>query len=55
MMATDGPQPMRQILVDEPGGPERLRVADVPTPTPGQGQIRIAIHVAGVKDRKSVV
>lgn len=48
MMATDGPQPMRQILVDEPGGPERLRVADVPTPTPGQGQIRIAIHVAGV-------
>lgn len=39
---------VQQILVYEPGGPEQLRLADVPTPEPGPGQVRIAIAASGV-------
>ncbi len=39
---------VKQILVAEPGGPERMAVSEVPTPTPGPGQALVAIHVAGV-------
>ncbi len=38
---------MKAIVVDEFGGPERLRLADVPDPVPGPGQVRIAVHAAG--------
>lgn len=30
------------------GGPEVLRVVEVPTPEPGPGEVRIAVHAAGV-------
>ncbi len=39
---------MKQITVQDPGGPEQMTLGDVPTPTPGPGQVLIAIHASGV-------
>jgi NADPH:quinone reductase-like Zn-dependent oxidoreductase len=39
---------MKAVTFSEYGGPEVLRVADVEDPTPGPGQIRIAVRAAGV-------
>jgi NADPH2:quinone reductase len=39
---------MRAIVVDEFGGPERMRLALVADPVPGRGQVRVAVHAAGV-------
>ena len=39
---------MKAIVVREFGGPEQLRTAEVPDPVPGPGQVRVAVHAAGV-------
>lgn len=39
---------MRAIRIEEFGGPEVLQVADVPEPTPGDGQLLIDVDHAGV-------
>ncbi|MGI9608636.1 MAG: quinone oxidoreductase family protein [Acidimicrobiales bacterium] len=39
---------MRAILVTEPGGPDVLTVADVPTPEPEPGEVIIHVEAAGV-------
>jgi NADPH:quinone reductase len=39
---------LRAIVVSEFGGPERLRLEDVADPVPGAGQVRVAVHAAGV-------
>ena len=39
---------MRAILVREFGGPDVLRLANVADPTPGEGQVRVRVHAAGV-------
>ncbi len=39
---------MRAVVVSEFGGPEQLRLSEVPDPVPGPGQVRIAVHAAGV-------
>lgn len=39
---------MRAVIVEEPGGPESLVVADVPTPEPGPGEVVVEIAAAGV-------
>ncbi|MDF4251739.1 quinone oxidoreductase [Streptomyces sp. WMMB303] len=39
---------MRAVLVREHGGPRVLRVADVPDPLPGPGELLIAVEAAGV-------
>lgn len=39
---------MKAILVHEPGGPEVLRLAEIEAPTPGPGEVLIAVEVAGV-------
>lgn len=39
---------MRAVIVTEFGGPEQLRLAEVPDPVPGPGQVRIAVRAAGV-------
>ena len=39
---------MKAILVHEFGGPEVLKLAEVPTPGPGAGQVLVRIHAAGV-------
>jgi NADPH2:quinone reductase len=39
---------MKAILVREFGGPEVLKLEDVPKPTPGTGEMLVRIHAAGV-------
>jgi NADPH2:quinone reductase len=39
---------MKAILVHEFGGPEVLKLQEVPTPRPGAGQLLVRIHAAGV-------
>ncbi len=39
---------MRVVGVDEFGGPEALKIFDVPSPAPGPGQVRIRVHAATV-------
>jgi NADPH2:quinone reductase len=39
---------MKAILVHEFGGPEVLRLEDVPTPQPGSGQVLVRMHAIGV-------
>ncbi|MFI5142597.1 MAG: NADPH:quinone reductase [Thermoanaerobaculales bacterium] len=39
---------MKAILVHEFGGPEVLKIADVPIPKPGAGQVLVRIRAAGV-------
>ncbi len=39
---------MRAVEISEPGGPEVLKPAERPRPTPGPGQVVIKVHWAGV-------
>ena len=39
---------MKAILVHEFGGPEQLKVEEVPTPKPAAGQVLVRVHAAGV-------
>ena len=39
---------MRAVLVSEFGGPEQLRPGQVADPVAGPGQVRVAVHTAGV-------
>lgn len=39
---------MRAIVLDRHGGPEVLRVRDVPDPVPGAGQVRVRVDAIGV-------
>jgi len=39
---------MKAILVGEFGGPEVLKLKQVPTPQPAAGQVLVRIHAAGV-------
>src|SRR5713101_8823490 len=39
---------MKAILVHEFGGPEVLKLVEVPTPRPAAGQVLVRIHAAGV-------
>ncbi|MCI0689095.1 MAG: NADP-dependent oxidoreductase, partial [Sporichthyaceae bacterium] len=38
---------MKAVVVHEFGGPERLVLEEVPDPTPGPGQVRVAVYAAG--------
>lgn len=40
---------MKAVTVPEYGGPEVLRVAEVPTPHPGPGEVRVQVYAAGVQ------
>lgn len=42
------PATMRAVRVHEPGGPEALRVDEVPVPTPGPHQALVRLEAAGV-------
>lgn len=46
---------MKSILVREFGGPEVLRLEEVPTPKPGKGQVLVAIKAAGVNPVEAYV
>ncbi|MGI9596647.1 MAG: quinone oxidoreductase family protein, partial [Acidimicrobiales bacterium] len=39
---------MRAVQIVETGGPEVMKLADVPIPEPGPGQVRIAVEAAGL-------
>jgi len=39
---------VKAIVVERTGGPEVLRLAEVPDPQPGPGQVRVRIEAAGV-------
>jgi NADPH:quinone reductase len=39
---------MQRIVVDEPGGAERMRLVDAPTPSPGAGEALVKIAFSGV-------
>jgi NADPH2:quinone reductase len=39
---------MRAVVVDRPGPAETLHVREYPEPTPGAGEVSIAVHYAGV-------
>ncbi|MFB6105708.1 MAG: NADPH:quinone reductase [Halobacteriaceae archaeon] len=39
---------MRAVRYHETGGPDVLQVDDVETPDPGPGEVRVAVHAAGV-------
>jgi putative PIG3 family NAD(P)H quinone oxidoreductase len=39
---------MRAVVVDEPGGPDVLKVREVPDPVPGPGEVLVAVTTAGV-------
>jgi NADPH:quinone reductase-like Zn-dependent oxidoreductase len=39
---------MRQAVITRRGGPDVLQIRDAPDPTPGPGDVRIAVHAAGV-------
>src|SRR5689334_9556869 len=39
---------MKAVFVEQPGGPENLKYADLPTPAPGPGQALVKIATAGV-------
>jgi NADPH:quinone reductase-like Zn-dependent oxidoreductase len=38
---------MKAVVVNGFGGPEVLRVGEVPDPLAGPGQVRVAVHAAG--------
>ena len=39
---------MRAVVIHETGGPEVLRVEDVPEPDPGEGEVLVRVEAAGV-------
>jgi NADPH2:quinone reductase len=39
---------MKAIIVSQPGGPEAMQLADVPTPEPGPNQVRVRIAASGI-------
>jgi len=39
---------MRAVVIEEHGGPEVLRLADVEVPAPGPGQLKVRVEAAGV-------
>jgi putative PIG3 family NAD(P)H quinone oxidoreductase len=39
---------MRAVVISEPGGPEQLRLAEVPDPVPGEGEVLVEVTAAGV-------
>ena len=39
---------MKAILVREFGGPEQLKLEEIPTPRPATGQVLVRVHAAGV-------
>ena len=46
---------MKAISIAKPGGFERLSLIDAPDPTPGPGQVRVAVRASGVNFADVVV
>lgn len=46
---------MKAIRVSRFGGPEELRLEEVPTPEPGAGQVLVRVHAAGVNPYETYI
>jgi NADPH:quinone reductase-like Zn-dependent oxidoreductase len=46
---------MKAIVLREPGGPEQLRLEDMPTPEPGPGEVIVALRAAALNRRDIVM
>src|SRR5512139_2439872 len=42
------PKTMRAAVIDKFGGPNVLHVARIPVPAPGQNEILVRVHAAGI-------
>src|SRR5215831_14892845 len=40
--------PMRAVVITSPGGPEVLKLEEVPDPVPGEGEVVVEVAAAGV-------
>ncbi|WP_395678464.1 NAD(P)H-quinone oxidoreductase [Inquilinus sp.] len=47
-MTSDLPETMTAIAIETPGGPEVLKPATLPVPSPGAGEILVRVEAAGV-------
>ena len=39
---------MKAIEISQPGGPDVLRISELPMPEPAAGQVLVKVHAAGV-------
>ena len=39
---------MKALLSDQPGGPETLRIAELPEPTPGTGELLVRVRACAI-------
>ena len=39
---------MRAIVCEQLGDPEKLVLRELPSPTPGPGEVKVALHARGV-------
>ena len=46
---------MRAIVMTAFGGPEVLRLTDIPEPEPEHGQIRVRLYAAGVNPAEAYI
>lgn len=46
---------MRRIVIDRPGGYDRLRLAEEPDPAPGPGELAIEVEAIGVNYADSII
>lgn len=46
---------MKALLSTDPGGPETLRLTEVPEPEPGPGELRLAVRACGVNFPDSLI
>jgi NADPH:quinone reductase-like Zn-dependent oxidoreductase len=46
---------MRRIVIERPGGYEALRLVEGDDPTPGTGQVRIAVRACGVNYADGII
>jgi NADPH:quinone reductase-like Zn-dependent oxidoreductase len=39
---------MRAVCVREPGDPDQMTIAEVPTPAPGPEEVRVQVHATAL-------
>ncbi|HEY9873901.1 MAG TPA: zinc-binding dehydrogenase [Candidatus Obscuribacterales bacterium] len=39
---------MKALVLDQPGSPETLHIAQMPDPLPGEGEVRVNVHAVGL-------